>query len=113
VSTEDLSPEERKMLETKCRRRVIENLHEAGRKIGPRTRMIDVIVNRGVVDGLRSMKNEETSGWNALYAGDCIHLSVEATIVESLEFRRLFTAGEIEQMERDLREVEYEPKPPA
>lgn len=74
--------------------------------------MMQIIVERGVVEGLRTMTHEETSGWNDLYHAGLLGLSVEATIVESAEFRELFTANEIAKMESDLRECGYPPKTP-
>ena len=105
----NLGPSE---LEAQCNRRVLENLEEIGKRIGPRTRMKQVIVERGVVRGLRSMKNEFTSGWNDLYLVGLLHLSVEATIVESEQFRTLFEPAEIARMEQELRDSGYEPNAP-
>ena len=56
------------------------------------------------------MTKDETSGWNDLYLSGLLGCSVEATIVESLEFRQLFDSEEIERMQRELRESGYEPK---
>lgn len=97
-------------LEKKCRRKVMQNLLTIGRKIGPRTRMIQIILDRGVVEGLRCMQDQQTSGWNDLYAHDLLGLSVEATVVESSEFRSLFEPDEIAKMEADLRKCGYQPK---
>jgi hypothetical protein len=107
-----LTPDERKALEAKCQRKVMERLIAVGKQIGPRTRMMQVIAERGVVDGLRTMTHEETSGWNDLYLSGLLGYSVEATIVESLEFRRLFDAEEVTKMEADLRASGYDPKTP-
>ena len=108
-----MTEEARKAIESKCRRRVLENLNEVGKHIGPRTRMKQIITGPGgLVEGLRSMGDKETSGWNDLYLAGLLHLSVEATIVESYECRQLFEPAEIEKMTRELRESGYEPKPP-
>ncbi len=47
-----MKAEQRANLEAQCQRRVMENLHKIGRKIGPRTRMVQIITERGVVEGL-------------------------------------------------------------
>jgi hypothetical protein len=108
-----MTEEQRVELEAKCQRRVVENLHKIGLKIGPRTRMLQIILENGVVAGLRGMRNEDTSGWNDLYVSGLLGLSVEATIVESASFRKLFELQEIGKMEEELRASGYEPKPPA
>jgi hypothetical protein len=66
----------------------------------------------GVVESYRRLDPEWTAGWAALYESGLIDHSIEATIVESAEFRRLFGADEIMAMERDLRDVNCEPKGP-
>ncbi len=54
------------------------------------------------------MQDQQTSGWNDLYANDLLGLSVEATVVESSEFRSLFEPDEIAKA--DLRKCGFEPK---
>ncbi|HET6276015.1 MAG TPA: hypothetical protein VFE16_08825 [Candidatus Cybelea sp.] len=105
-----MTSDERRDLEAKCQRRVMENLTTIGKQIGPRTRMMQIISSLGVVDGLRSMRNEETSGWNDLYLAGLLGYSVEATIVESLAFRQLFEPEEIRKMESELRDSGYKPR---
>jgi hypothetical protein len=56
------------------------------------------------------MKAEATTGYTVLYAAGFLRLSVEATIVKSADFRKLFRPEEIEQFERELREYGYGPK---
>ena len=104
---------ERTCIERQLQKRAVENLLEAGKHIGPRSRMLQLIAEKGVVEALRGMKAESTTGYTDLYTSGLLGLSVEATIVESKEFRRLFRPDEIEQMERELREYAYDPKPPA
>lgn len=112
VAEHEMTEEERKKIEARCQRRVMENLIKVGKKIGPRTRMVQIISQHGVVEGLRSMTKDETSGWNDLYLNGLLGYSVEATVVESLEFRLLFESAEILKMERELRDSGYEPKVP-
>lgn len=107
-----MNEERRKALEARCQRKVMERLIAVSKQIGPRTRMMQIVSERGVVAGLRSMKNDDTSGWNDLYLGGLLGYSVEATVVESLEFRTLFEPDEIARMEAELREADYEPKRP-
>lgn len=107
-----MTDDERIKLESRCQRKVMERLIEVGKQIGPRTRMMQVIAERGVVAGLRTMTHEETSGWNDLYLAGLLAYSVEATVVESVEFRQLFHHDEISKMEAELQESGYEPKPP-
>lgn len=112
MPSKDIAPKERALLEAQCQRRVIANLIKIGRQIGPRTRMVQLVAERGVVDAVLSLTKEETSGWNDLYLAGLLSLSLEATIVESIAFRRLFTQAELGTMELELRDSGYDPRPP-
>lgn len=107
-----MTEDEQRVVEARCQRAVMENLIAVGKQIGPRTRMMQIIANRGVVQGLREMTHEETSGWNDLYFAGLLGYSVEATVVESIEFRKLFKPNEIQKMEADLLAAGYTPKAP-
>lgn len=107
-----MTDEERRLIEVRCQRAVMENLISVGKQIGPRVRMMQIIADRGVVQGLREMTHEETSGWNDLYLAGLLGYSVEATVVESNDFRRLFEVDEIAKMEADLLAAGYTPKAP-
>ena len=74
--------------------------------------MVQIIDRHGVVDGIRRMRHGETSGWTDLFLNDLLGFSVEATIVESLEFRTLFHLEEIAEMEDVLKRSGYQPQPP-
>ena len=108
----ELSPSDRVLIEAKCQRAVLKNLDEIGRQIGPRVRMKQIIVERGVVSGLRNMRVDETSGWNDLFLAGLLGKSVEATILESVEFRQLFKPDELQQMDDELRASGYIPRSP-
>jgi predicted transcriptional regulator len=107
-----MTDEERSRIMAKCQRKVMENLIAASKRIGTRSRMIQLVTDLGVVEAVRAMANKETSGWNDLYLAGLLEYSVEGTIVESVEFRRLFEEGELEMMESDLRNSGYAPRPP-
>ena len=66
----------------------------------------------GVVESWRRLRSDDTSGWTDLAMNKLLDHSLEATVVESIEFRGLFRPTEIEQMESDLRSAEYKPKTP-
>ena len=104
-----MTDDKKKVLEARCQRQIIENLRKVGKEIGPRTRMIQIIAEHGVVEGLRSLKNEETSGWNDLYLAGLLGYSAEATVVQSSDFRQLFETDELLKMEVDLRASGYKP----
>jgi hypothetical protein len=74
--------------------------------------MEQMISSVGIVEALRSLAKKETAGWTDLYMNGLMGYSAEATIVESIEFRALFTDDEIAAMEAELREMRYEPKNP-
>ena len=109
----DLSPDARAVLEARCRRAVVSNLVEIGKQIGPRHRMLQMVSEYGVVETLRRLPDEWTSGWTDLYNAHLLGLSAEATIVESTDFRRLFNREDILRMESDLRDAGYNPKSPS
>ena len=108
-----LTEQERQFLEKRCTRAVLDRLDHVSREIGRRTRMDQMIGSMGIVEALRSLaRKESTSGWTDLYMNGLMGYSAEATVVESLEFRRLFDDDEIGQMEAELRAMNYEPKQP-
>jgi len=108
-----LAPQERQLFEKRCTRAVLDRLGYAARQIGRRTRMEQMISAMGIVDALRSLGSKDTTtGWTDLYVNGLMGYSAEATVVESIDFRRLFTSDEITAMEAELREMGYEPKQP-
>jgi hypothetical protein len=72
--------------------------------------MLQMISHYGVVESYRRLDPDWTTGWAQLYESGLIDHSIEATIVESADYRRLFTKSEILEMESELRAVKYEPK---
>jgi hypothetical protein len=108
-----LTTEERRALEARCLQAVMHKLDAAAKQIGPRSRMKQMILDYGVVEGVRQiMTHEDTSGWNDLYLANLLDHSVEATIVESCDFRKLFEPEEISKMEEYLLAAGYTPRPP-
>ena len=75
--------------------------------------MIQVLsAHEGIVDAWRALRSETTSGFADLWLCGLLARSVDATIVESAEFRQLFTTVWVAEMEASLRALGYEPKVP-
>ena len=107
-----LDPEARKEIERKCYRDVLDNLKQAEKQIGRRSRLRQMIQEYGVVATWRQLAPRESTGWTELYEAGLLKYSMEATIVEKLAFRTLFTIDEITRMESELRVYDYAPRAP-
>jgi hypothetical protein len=70
-----------------------------------------LIKDRGLLTAKRLINSTKPSdGYTALYLENCLHLTVEALIVDNIKWQSLFEPIEIEKARKRLLEYKYEPK---
>ena len=98
----------RAALDIRLTRAMLANLRNIARVIPPRTRFTQMLAQHGAVGAWDRVKRTDTSGFTALYLNELLHLSFEALVVENAEYHRLFSADDMAEMRRLLREHGYQ-----
>ena len=78
------------------------------------TIFLDMLTRNGGLSTAKQLISapKPSAGYTALYERGHLALTVEAVVVESLEWRRLFLPEEIARAEKRLADYGYKPKPP-